>query len=95
MSDQEKPTPPRKAVAARYDMHRDQVPRVVAKGERLVAEQIIERAREHGIQLYEDPDLVAVLSKIDIDTEIPENLFRAVAEVLAFVYRVNATYPGK
>ena len=79
----------KKAVALRYEAEKDAAPRVVAKGERLVAEQIIALAQEHGVQVYEDPDLVAVLAKLDVDTAIPEELYRAVAEVLAFVYRIN------
>ena len=91
MSKEEKPTVP-KAVALRYDAQRDQAPRVVAKGERLVAQQIIALAQEHGIHIHEDPDLIALLSRIDVDTAIPENLYKAVAEVLAFVYRINNGY---
>jgi flagellar biosynthesis protein len=79
----------KKAVALRYDAQQDMAPRVVAKGSGILAERIIEVAKEHGIQLHEDPDLVAVLSKLDLDAMIPENLYRAVAEVLAFVYRMN------
>jgi FlhB-like protein len=80
-------------VALRYDAQQDQSPRVVAKGAGYVAERILEVAREHGIHVHEDPDMVAVLSKLDIDAPIPENLYRAVAEVLAFVYRINQRVP--
>jgi flagellar biosynthesis protein len=76
-------------VALRYDRGKDRAPRVVAKGERLLAERIIEIARAHGIHIHEDPDLVAVLATLDINREIPEALYHAVAEVLAFVYRLN------
>lgn len=79
----------RKAVALRYNQEQDAAPRVVARGYGLTAERIIEIAHEHNIQIYEDPDLVAVLAKLDINTQIPEDLYVAVAEVLAFVYRVN------
>lgn len=85
--------PPRpvgpKAVALRYTRGKDHAPRVVAKGERLLAERIIEIARAHHIHIHEDPDLVAVLVALDINREIPESLYFAVAEVLAFVYRLN------
>jgi FlhB-like protein len=81
--------PGRKAVALRYDVQKDSAPRVVAKGQRLVADKIIEIAKEHGITLYEDPDLVAMLAQLEVDAQIPEDLYRAVAEVLAFVYRIN------
>ena len=80
---------PKRAVALRYQAGRDHAPRVVAKGDRLLAEQIIAIANEHGIHIHEDPDLVAVLAKLDIDAQIPEELFQVVAEVLAFVYRLN------
>jgi flagellar biosynthesis protein len=62
---------------------------VVAKGQRLVAERIIALAREHGVHVHEDPDLVAVLSVLDLNVPVPEELYHAVAEVLAFVYHLN------
>lgn len=80
---------PRKAVALRYDAQEDSAPRVIAKGQRLIAEKIIAVAKAHGIHVHEDPDLVAVLSKLDLNITIPETLYQAVAEVLAFVYRLN------
>ncbi len=89
---EEKPKPARKAVALRYDAQEDSAPRVVAKGNRLLAERIIEIARENEIPIHEDPDLVAVLSKLDVDREIPELLYKAVAEVLAYVYRLNQSF---
>ncbi len=79
----------KRAVALKYEMHKDHAPRVVAKGERLTAEKIIQVAREKGMYIHEDPELVTLLSKVDVGTEIPEILYRAVAEVLAFVYRLN------
>lgn len=79
----------RKAVALRYNQAQESAPRVVARGYGLTAEKIIEIARDHNIQVHEDPDLVAVLAKLDVNTQIPEELYVAVAEVLAFVYRVN------
>lgn len=79
----------KKAVALRYDAKKDVAPRVVAKGERLLAERIIEIASQHGVYVHEDPDLVEALVKLDVDTRIPEELYRAVAEILAFVYRLN------
>jgi len=92
MTDKPKPTRP-KAVAVRYEADRDVAPRVVAKGAGMVAERIVETAQAHGVHIHEDPDLVAVLSTLDVDTPIPESLYRAVAEVLAFVYRLNAAAP--
>lgn len=82
--------PPRKKAAAlRYDFETDNVPRVVAKGQGEMAERIIALAQEHGITIQEDPDLVDMLTKLDVDQLIPEKLFVAVAEVMAYVYRIN------
>jgi flagellar biosynthesis protein len=67
---------------------------VVAKGRGAVAESIIARAREHGVPLHEDANLAATLSALDLETEIPPELYRAVAEVLAFLYRLNAKRNG-
>ena len=78
-----------RAVALGYDAQKDFAPRVLAKGAGEVAERIIDIARKHGVQVHQDPDLVAVLSTLDVATRIPPELYRAVAEVLAFVYRVN------
>ena len=90
MMERRKPTTrTKRAVALRYSAGSENAPRIVAKGERLVAERIIELAREHNVHVHEDPDLVAVLSALDLHAEIPESLYRAVAEVLAFVYRMN------
>ena len=82
------PKPP-KAVALRYERSKDGAPRVVAKGRGHVAESIAAIAREHHIPLVADRNLVEVLEALDIDLEIPPELYRAVAEVLVFVYRIN------
>ena len=79
-----------KAVALKYETEKDSAPRVVAKGRDIIAEKIIETAKAHNVPLYEDKNLVQVLEALDIDTEIPPELYRAVAEVLAFIYRLNA-----
>jgi flagellar biosynthesis protein len=81
--------PGRKAVALRYDHGKDSAPRVVAKGDRLRAERIIEIARAHGVFIREDPDLVAMLATLEVGADIPPSLYRAVAEVLVFVYQLN------
>jgi len=72
------------AVALHYKGER--APKVVAKGNGLVAERIIATAKEHGVPLKEDPGLVSALSQLDLDTEIPRDLYVAVAEVLKFVW---------
>lgn len=85
--------PPPRAVALRYDGRG--APRVTAKGEGLVAEKILELARAHDIPLYEDAALAATLARIELGTEIPENLYRAVAQVIAFAYLLSGkTAPG-
>lgn len=61
-------------------------PRVTAKGQGIVAEKIIEKAREAGVFVHESPELVALLMQVDLDQRIPPQLYRAVAELLAFVY---------
>lgn len=65
-------------------------PRVVAKGRGLIAETIIARAREAGVYVHESPELVALLMQVDLDREIPPQLYVAVAELLAWVYRIEA-----
>lgn len=61
-------------------------PRVVAKGQGMLAERIIERAREAGVFVHESPELVSLLMQVDLDQHIPPQLYRAVAELLAFIY---------
>ncbi len=77
------------AAALKYDAKKDAAPRVTAKGRGIIAEKIITLAKKHGIPLKSDPALAQLLSKLDIDEQIPVELYRAVAEILAFVYSVN------
>lgn len=79
----------RRAVALRYDRERESAPRVIGKGRGYMAERIIELAQAEGITVYEDPDLVTMLSALDVSAQIPPKLYQVVAEVLAFVYRMN------
>jgi flagellar biosynthesis protein len=80
----------KRAVALRYSKGQENVPTVVAKGQGLVAESIIRKAQESGIHIHEDPSLVEVLSKLDLDEQIPSELYELVAEVLSFVYRIDS-----
>ncbi|TDA70147.1 MAG: flagellar biosynthesis [Clostridia bacterium] len=80
----------RAAAALRYDESRDNAPRVVASGRGVVAENIIRRAREAGIPVHEDAELVEALCRLRLDTEIPPELYLAVAQVLAFIFRLEA-----
>jgi len=90
MSDESQDIPARRrAVAMRYQAGEAHAPRVVAKGQGEVAERIIALAKAHGLHVHEDPDLVALLGALELDTDIPPELYRAVAEVLAFVYRLD------
>lgn len=88
------PKPPL-AAALRYDRTREPAPRVVARGRGTTATEIIRRARAAGVAIHEDPDLVEVLARLDIDALIPEELYRPLAEILAFVYAQNAAYAGE
>ncbi len=78
-----------KAVALRYDEEKDSSPRVVAKGKGYIARQIREIADEYGIPIRHDDDLVELLAQVDIDKEIPKELYAAVAEILSWIYRAN------
>ena len=80
--------PQREAVALAY-RQTDAAPRVVARGRGLVAEEIISRAREHGVYVHESPELVSLLMQVDLDQHIPPQLYRAVAELLAWLYRLE------
>jgi flagellar biosynthesis protein len=82
----------RAAVALRYDRAKDRAPRVTAKGHGHMAEKIIAQAREHQIPMREDPELIQALAQLDLQQEIPPSLYAVVAEILAFVYRLNQTY---
>lgn len=80
------------AAALEYDNERDAAPRVVARGKGAVAEKIIELALKHNIPIRSDPGLVQILSRLEIDEQIPIELYRAVAEILAFIYQANNRY---
>lgn len=76
------------AVALAYNAG-EAAPRVVAKGRGVVAREIIERAREAGVYVHESPELVSLLMQVDLDARIPPQLYVAVAELLAWLYRVE------
>ncbi len=79
----------RKAAALKYDAQTSSAPMVKAKGMGNVAEKIIQLAQEHNIPIKEDPDLVELLVQLDLDQEIPPELYKIVAEILAFVYNLD------
>lgn len=76
------------AVALAYAVG-DAAPRVVAKGRGLIAEEIIARARQHGIFVHESQELVSLLMQVDLDEHIPAQLYVAVAELLAWLYQIE------
>ena len=80
---------PKKAVALKYDKDKDSAPKLVAKGKDCIAERIMEIAKENRVPIYPDRDLVQVLEALDLDFEIPAELYRAVAEVLVFIHDLN------
>lgn len=82
----------KKAVALRYDRTKEVAPKVVAKGEGYKAQKIIDLAKEHGVEIVEDPDLVQILSKVEVEEQIPESLYLAVAKILAFVYEKKKNF---
>lgn len=79
----------KKAVALRYRRDHDRAPRVVAAGKGELARRIIAAAREYGVPLYEDQELVSLLLRLTPGTEVPPELYRAVAEVLVFIYGLD------
>lgn len=78
------------AAALRYDPVGDEAPEVVATGRGLIAEEIVALAQKHGVAIHQDAGLVEALAMLDVGTTIPRELYAVVAEVLAFVYAVDA-----
>ncbi len=78
-----------KAVALKYSSQEDETPEVIAKGEGKLAEEIISIAKKEGIQVHQDKEVVEFLSKLDIDEEIPPELYEMVAQLLCFVYKMD------
>ncbi|MBI5918500.1 MAG: EscU/YscU/HrcU family type III secretion system export apparatus switch protein [Nitrosomonadales bacterium] len=76
------------AVALAYHNH-DSAPKVVAKGNGLIAQAIIERAKEHGVFVHESEELIGLLMQVKLDEQIPPQLYLAVAELLAWLYRLE------
>ena len=85
----------KKAVALRYDRDKGSAPKLVGKGQGLLAQKILDLAAEHGIPVHPDADLVEVLSLLNLNEEIPPEAYIIVAEILAFVYRANQSYKPK
>jgi flagellar biosynthesis protein len=84
--EEQRPEKPRRAAALRYDQGGDGAPKVVAAGAGLIADKIVEIAREQGVAIREDPALAEALARLELEQEIPPELFAAVAEVLVWAY---------
>ncbi len=82
------------ALSLHFDQQKSQAPKVTAKGKGLMADRIIELARQHDIPVREDPDLVEVLSQVEVNQEVPPSVYRVVAELLAWVYKMNNDFKG-
>lgn len=80
------------AVALHYDQRSPSSPKVVAAGHGDLAQQIIAAAQAAGVEIVQDPDLLEILGRVPVGEEIPAELFQAVAEILAFIYRINGRY---
>lgn len=78
-----------KAVALKYDATKSAAPKVTAKGEGNVAQNIIKIAQENDVPIQKDEDLVELLSKVELDREVPAEMYKAVAEVFSFIYKMT------
>ena len=85
-----KPDDPMQTAVALAYQSGDSAPKIVAKGRGLIAEQIIARAREHGVFVHESKEMVSLLMQVDLDDRIPPALYRAVAELLAWLYHIES-----
>jgi flagellar biosynthesis protein len=91
MNNNNKTSSKTRAIALKYD--EVSAPKLTAKGENELAEEIIRIAEEHGIPLYENSELVSILSKLELGEEIPEVLYRVIAEIIAFAYYLQGKTP--
>ena len=89
MASKKSPQKRQLAVALRYEPKKDRAPRIAAKGQGPLAERILELAKIHGVPIREDGDLVQLLSKLELESEIPPDLYKVIAEVLIFIYSTN------
>lgn len=81
--------PKKGAVALKYDPDQPGAPRVTATGKGLLAEQILKIAEEHQVHIHHSPELLEVLIRLELGDEIPESLYRAIAEIIAFTYQLS------
>lgn len=88
-AEEEKPQPKQQAIALSYQQESLSAPKVVAKGSGYIAEKILAAAKQHSVPIYKNKTLVSMLMAVELDREIPPELFQAVAEILAYIYRVD------
>lgn len=89
------PKPPiTKAAALQYDKNKDAAPKLTAKGKGPIAEKILEIARENNIPIHRDEDLLEILETVEVDTEIPLEVYQVVAEIFSFLYQANQKRKG-
>ena len=88
------PEPVSKAAALTYDREKDAAPRLSAKGRGQLAARIVDIARQHNIPIQRDADLIEILEKVDIDSEVPLEVYAVVAEIFAYLYKVNQKKAG-
>jgi flagellar biosynthesis protein len=79
----------KRAVALRYEPKKHSAPIIAGKGRGHIAEKILELAREHNIPIRQDKNLLQILSRLDLNQEVPPEVYKAVAEILAFIYRLS------
>jgi len=82
----------KKAVSLKYEQPKHQAPIVTAKGQGIIAEKIISIAKKHQIPIKDDPDLVEILSQLELNEQIPTTVYQVVAEIFAFIYHLNKSY---
>lgn len=88
MSDEVKK--PKEAVALRYDREKEEAPRVIAKGKGYVAEQLLAIAKRNAVPVYQNQTVTQLLMAVELDREIPPELYQAVANILAYIYRLDS-----
>ena len=83
------PSTKKQAVALRYDPKKDRAPKITGNGRGYLAEKILELARQHNIPIRQDKNLLQILSRLDLHQEVPAEVYKAVAEILAFIYHLS------
>ena len=82
----------KKAISLHYEPHTHEAPIVTAKGQGIIAEKIIEIAKKYNIPIKDDPDLVEILSQLELEEQVPPAVYQVVAEIFSFIYHLNKKY---